>query len=102
MAGRDLDQVQPKHVVDQPPAASDTRAHQTGQDVYGWTAARQGAFGLPRQFTEFPVAFLTEQLGEFGAAFARGQQPLYVLVVQAMQRQRRVPQLTHLSYVVLV
>ena len=89
VAGRDLDQVEPQHVVQQGSAGTETRAHQSWQQVHpgagGPATLRRRA---ARQRTQFAVTLLAEQRGQLGAALTAGEQPFDVLVVQTVNRQQ--------------
>ncbi len=89
MAGRDLQQVDPEDVVQQQSPRTQPRAHESWQQVDAWAAWPARRRRAPRERAQFAIALFTEQRAEFGASLAAGQQPLDVLVVQAMNGQRK-------------
>ena len=87
VARRSLDDVEPQHVVEQPAARADPRAHQPRQDVDGGPAAPLHRACLSRELAELAIAVFAQQLDQLGLALTGREQPLDVLVVQPVDRQ---------------
>jgi len=89
VAGGDLDDVEPQHVVQQPAAPADARTHEARQHIHARAAGRAYPRGFPGQPAQFTVAVGAEQRRELGPPFAGGEQALDVFVAQTVQRKRR-------------
>jgi hypothetical protein len=91
VAGRDLDRVEPEHVVEQATARTDPRPHEPRQHIDGRAAARPRFGGAHGKRRELAMTAWTEERRKFRPAFSARKQSLDVLVVQPVQRKVRAP-----------